>query len=215
MASLWAVADGSTAAMMADFYRRQQRKPGMTKAAALQDAQLALLTGKNIGADQARCGTRTSDPLDPQMALVFLALFALLTPHWLSASQAVIAFGQSPQRNTEADRIHAEANAALKEGTMESGTRALDLFERAARLHGAVGDKQREAACLLGAAVSARKLGKFDLIVKFSTDALPAIQAAKQTDIEAVTWENIGLAWSALGEKSSASARLYWIARNT
>jgi CHAT domain-containing protein/tetratricopeptide (TPR) repeat protein len=64
MASLWEVADGSTAVMMEDFYHQRQSKAGMTKAAALQEAQLALLTGKNIGADQTRCGRRTSEPLD-------------------------------------------------------------------------------------------------------------------------------------------------------
>jgi CHAT domain-containing protein len=138
------------------------------------------------------------------MSFAFLALFALFTPQWLSANQGIIAFGQSPQRNSEAERIYAEAKAALKEGTAESCKRALALFEQAARLYGAVGDKQHEAACLMGAGASAGKLGKWELVAKFSTDALPAIQAAKQTDIESVTWENIGLAWSALGEKSKA-----------
>jgi CHAT domain-containing protein len=47
MATLWAVADCSTGEFMREFYRsyQQARQQGMTKAAALQHAQQAMLSG--------------------------------------------------------------------------------------------------------------------------------------------------------------------------
>jgi len=46
LASLWPVADESTALLMAEFYRIRMSDPKITKAAALQMAQLNLLNGK-------------------------------------------------------------------------------------------------------------------------------------------------------------------------
>jgi CHAT domain-containing protein len=46
MASLWKVSDAITPELMTEFYRQRQNGAGMTKAAALQKAQLALLGGK-------------------------------------------------------------------------------------------------------------------------------------------------------------------------
>jgi len=52
MASLWEVSDAITPELMAEFYRLRQSGAGMTKAAALQQAQLALLSGKmKVSAD--------------------------------------------------------------------------------------------------------------------------------------------------------------------
>jgi CHAT domain-containing protein len=45
MATLWTVADNSTPWLMREFYRARQRTSPLTKAAALQQAQLALLNG--------------------------------------------------------------------------------------------------------------------------------------------------------------------------
>jgi CHAT domain-containing protein/Tfp pilus assembly protein PilF len=45
VATLWSVADTSTAILMREFYRTRQRKPGLTKVEALREAQLALLRG--------------------------------------------------------------------------------------------------------------------------------------------------------------------------
>lgn len=45
MATLWQVSDASTPWLMRDFYATRQSKAGMTKAEALQKAQLALLNG--------------------------------------------------------------------------------------------------------------------------------------------------------------------------
>jgi CHAT domain-containing protein/predicted negative regulator of RcsB-dependent stress response len=46
IASLWEVADLSTAQLMAEMYRQRQQGKGITKAAALRQAQLALLRGR-------------------------------------------------------------------------------------------------------------------------------------------------------------------------
>jgi CHAT domain-containing protein len=45
IATLWRVSDNSTPRLMSTFYRLRQQPPGMTKAEALRQAQLALLTG--------------------------------------------------------------------------------------------------------------------------------------------------------------------------
>jgi CHAT domain-containing protein/tetratricopeptide (TPR) repeat protein len=44
LATLWPVADVSTPLLMREFYRRREAHPGITKAEALRQAQLALLT---------------------------------------------------------------------------------------------------------------------------------------------------------------------------
>ena len=46
LASLWSVADESTAILMSDFYRNRKKKAGITKAEAMRQAQLELLYGK-------------------------------------------------------------------------------------------------------------------------------------------------------------------------
>jgi len=45
LATLWNVADASTGRLMREFYRLRATKPGMSKAEALQQAQLSLLRG--------------------------------------------------------------------------------------------------------------------------------------------------------------------------
>ena len=49
VASLWAVADNSTRSLMEAFYRNRVTPPGKSKAEALREAQVALLTGKAGG----------------------------------------------------------------------------------------------------------------------------------------------------------------------
>jgi CHAT domain-containing protein len=66
LASLWNVPDESTAELMAEFYRRRQIGRGMTKAAALRQAQLALLRGEGIGAELAKRSSRSSEPVKPE-----------------------------------------------------------------------------------------------------------------------------------------------------
>lgn len=45
MATLWAVADESTALFMSEFYRQKKENPNMTKAEAMQKAQLEMIGG--------------------------------------------------------------------------------------------------------------------------------------------------------------------------
>jgi len=57
IASLWPVADATTAVLMREFYYRRQEK-GISKAAALQEAQLALLKGKvRLASTRSRRGS--------------------------------------------------------------------------------------------------------------------------------------------------------------
>jgi CHAT domain-containing protein/Tfp pilus assembly protein PilF len=46
IASLWSIADASTSLLMREFYRVREATPGMPKAEALRQAQLALLQGR-------------------------------------------------------------------------------------------------------------------------------------------------------------------------
>lgn len=46
LASLWEVSDSSTSLLMQEFYSLREKHPGMTKAEALREAQLALLQGR-------------------------------------------------------------------------------------------------------------------------------------------------------------------------
>ena len=49
LATLWPVADRSTGVLMQNFYRMHVDKPGMTKAEALRQAQLAFIRGEIAG----------------------------------------------------------------------------------------------------------------------------------------------------------------------
>jgi CHAT domain-containing protein len=60
VASLWAVADESTARLMQQFYRNRLADQRFTKAEALQQAQLALLTGKVKAAESKTAKPRSS-----------------------------------------------------------------------------------------------------------------------------------------------------------
>ena len=51
LATLWPVDDPSVGSLMAIFYKRWITTPGMTKAEALQQAQLALLHGGAVSTD--------------------------------------------------------------------------------------------------------------------------------------------------------------------
>lgn len=59
LATLWSVADVSTPALMREFYRRREQDGGRTKAAALQEAQRAMLNGALApGRDEGPAGER-------------------------------------------------------------------------------------------------------------------------------------------------------------
>ena len=85
---MWAVADESTALLMREFYRVRMSDPNMTKAEALRQAQLALLTGKIRGDATGDRGPRTNqeaaaprlakDPERPYAHPYFWAAFLLM-----------------------------------------------------------------------------------------------------------------------------------------
>jgi tetratricopeptide (TPR) repeat protein/CHAT domain-containing protein len=60
IATLWAVADESTALLMKEFYRLHSSDPNITKAEALRQAQMTLLTGKIRGDASADRGPRSN-----------------------------------------------------------------------------------------------------------------------------------------------------------
>ena len=62
LATLWPVADRSTGVLMQNFYRMHVDKPGMTKAEALRQAQLAFIRGEIAGspAEDSTRGMRVS-----------------------------------------------------------------------------------------------------------------------------------------------------------
>jgi CHAT domain-containing protein len=88
VATLWAVADESTALLMKEFYRLHTAAPNITKAEALRQAQLALLTGKIQGDTSGDRGPRTNrdgeaakfvkDPQRPYAHPYFWAPFLLM-----------------------------------------------------------------------------------------------------------------------------------------
>ncbi len=68
LATLWPVADRSTGVLMQSFYRMHVDKPGMTKAEALRQTQLAFIRGEIAGspAEESRRGMRVSKVKDEE-----------------------------------------------------------------------------------------------------------------------------------------------------
>jgi CHAT domain-containing protein len=94
LATLWPVADQSTAILMQPFYRSRQEKH-LTKAEALREAQLALITGKHVrptgspktpiannAAVTANAPVYTPDPAKPYAHPYYWAPFILMG-NWL------------------------------------------------------------------------------------------------------------------------------------
>ena len=88
VATLWAVADESTALLMREFYRLRMSDPAMTKAEALRQAQVGLLTGQIRGNSSADRGAKVNrdaegrrfamDPQRPYAHPYFWAPFLLM-----------------------------------------------------------------------------------------------------------------------------------------
>nr|WP_324616244.1 CHAT domain-containing protein [Lusitaniella coriacea] len=68
MASLWSVDDGGTQALMNGFYGALQGS-GMTKAEALRQAQIALITGdySAVGGERGIVAVRSRDGIEPEV----------------------------------------------------------------------------------------------------------------------------------------------------
>jgi CHAT domain-containing protein len=87
IATLWSVADASTAILMKEFYRLRTADPTMTKAQALQQAQLALLSGaarggasdnRSVSTELVSPGTFVTDPARPYAHPYYWAPFLLM-----------------------------------------------------------------------------------------------------------------------------------------
>ena len=70
LASLWPVADVSTALLMRKFYQVRQTKPALTKLDALREAQLEMLHGKLTIASVAKALALAARPAPPQHFLI-------------------------------------------------------------------------------------------------------------------------------------------------
>jgi len=71
LASLWSVADESTALLMADFYKQWLGTPGTTKVAALQKAQLDMLHGVETDQSGEASATNTKNAAEKKPATSF------------------------------------------------------------------------------------------------------------------------------------------------
>jgi CHAT domain-containing protein len=71
VATLWPVADGSTPLLMRVFYQVRQSQPGVAKAEALRQAQLALLRGGTTGTAPLPQSQPPSPPQSGEPAPVF------------------------------------------------------------------------------------------------------------------------------------------------
>jgi CHAT domain-containing protein/tetratricopeptide (TPR) repeat protein len=78
IATLWPVDDASVGLLMADFYRGWVTKPGMTKAEALRQAQLALLHGTSGGTNASGSSATGSGPAAPYANPYYWAPFILI-----------------------------------------------------------------------------------------------------------------------------------------
>jgi len=65
VASLWPVADESTALLMREFYRIRETTPALTKLDALREAQLELLGGMTAGSAASEQRGLVHDPTKP------------------------------------------------------------------------------------------------------------------------------------------------------
>jgi len=83
LASLWAVADASTAQLMQSFYAARAQASPPTRAKALQQAQLQMLRGRSSEAGASQPGAPvTADPPPPFAHPYFWAPFVLMG-NWL------------------------------------------------------------------------------------------------------------------------------------
>ncbi|MEP6925231.1 MAG: CHAT domain-containing protein [Pyrinomonadaceae bacterium] len=91
MATLWSVADESTELLMAEFYRLHKENPNMTKAEAMQQAQIEMIAGKlkpstaeNQKSAEASAKRRGGDSLDDGAPFAFDAHKPYAHPYFWS-----------------------------------------------------------------------------------------------------------------------------------
>jgi CHAT domain-containing protein/Tfp pilus assembly protein PilF len=103
-----------------------------------------------------------------------------------------------------AERAFAEAELLRAQQKEDSFRQAIAKYEEAARLYHTLGERGKEAVCLLGAGFFSHHLGDLRKALEYYGQALPIFQALGNRAGEAATLNNIGQVYSALGEKQKA-----------
>jgi CHAT domain-containing protein/Tfp pilus assembly protein PilF len=108
------------------------------------------------------------------------------------------------QQRTQAEQLLKEGLQLFQQGTLESLQQARIKFEQALPMWRAIGDKQGEAATILGISRISDLLGEKQKAIEYYNQALPLYQAVGDRGGEATTLNNLGLVYDSLGEKQKA-----------
>jgi CHAT domain-containing protein/Tfp pilus assembly protein PilF len=103
-----------------------------------------------------------------------------------------------------AERAFAEANLLAAQQRADSLRQAVVKYEEAARLYHTLGERAKEAVCLLGAGAFSHHLGDLRKALEYYGQALPIFQVVGDRAWEAATLNNIGLVYFFLGERQKA-----------
>jgi tetratricopeptide (TPR) repeat protein/CHAT domain-containing protein len=103
-----------------------------------------------------------------------------------------------------AERAFAEANLLAAQQKEDSFRQAAAKYEEAARLYHTLGERAKEAVCLLGAGAFSHHLGDLRKALEYYGQALPIFQALGNRAMEATILTLIGRVQDALGEKQKA-----------
>jgi tetratricopeptide (TPR) repeat protein len=103
-----------------------------------------------------------------------------------------------------AERAFAEAELLRAQQRADSLRQAVVKYEEAARLYHTLGERAKEAVCLLGAGAFSHHLGDLRKALEYYGQALPIFQALGNRAMEATILNLIGRVQDALGEKQKA-----------
>jgi CHAT domain-containing protein/Tfp pilus assembly protein PilF len=103
-----------------------------------------------------------------------------------------------------AERAFAEANLLAAQQKEDSFRQAAAKYEEAARLYHTLGERAKEAVCLLGAGAFSHQLGDLRKALEYFSQALAIFRDVGDRAWEATTLTGIGLMYSGLGEKQKA-----------
>jgi CHAT domain-containing protein/Tfp pilus assembly protein PilF len=103
-----------------------------------------------------------------------------------------------------AERAFAEAELLRAQQRADSLRQAVVKYEEAARLYRTLGERGKEAVCLLGAGAFSHHLGDLRKALEYYGQALPIFQVVGDRAWEAATLNNIGLVYFFLGERQKA-----------
>jgi CHAT domain-containing protein/Tfp pilus assembly protein PilF len=103
-----------------------------------------------------------------------------------------------------AERAFAEAELLVAQQKEDSFRQAAAKYEEAARLYHTLGERAKEAVCLLGAGALSHHLGDLRKALEYYGQALALYRAVGDRAGEATTLNNIGLVYGTLGERQKA-----------